>query len=215
MLPKGKTVLHHYWRSSASWRVRWALNLKGIKWESVAVNLLDGAEKSDGYARANPSRYVPTLEIDGVVLGESMAILEYLEETRPKPSFFAGDAALRALTRQVAETVNSGIQPLHNLDVLRMVSGDQAAQMVWAKHWVERGLGVVERLLSALPPEARGGRFCVGDEPTLADLCLIPQVYNTDRFGVDKAQFPRCAAIYAAALATPECAAAHPDRWKI
>lgn len=205
-------TLFHYWRSSASFRVRYGLEVKKVPHEKVAVDLLKGEEKLADYTKRNPSGYVPCLLVDGKhPLGESLAILEWLEETHPAPSFFAGDSVMRARIRQLAETVNSGIQPLQNLDVTKRLSPDKEVQAEWMKHWIVRGLGVFEGLLSAL--DRKGMKFSVANHPTLADLCLIPQCYSSLRFGVDLAAFPQINAIYEHALATPEVQAAHPDRF--
>lgn len=206
-------TLYHYWRSSASWRVRWGLEIKGVAHEKIAVNLLAGEEKSADYLARNPSGYLPCLIVPGhPPLGESMAILEWLEENHPSPSFFVGDSYRRALIRQLAETVNSGIQPLQNLDVARFVSSDKEKQAEWMKHWMVRGMGVYEKLLTGAG--RRSAKFSVSDQPTLADLCLIPQVYASLRFGVDMAAFPQCKAIYDHALATPACAASLPEKFQ-
>lgn len=207
-----KFTLYHYWRSSASWRVRWGLALKKIPHENVAVDLLSSQEKQEAYLRRNPSGYVPCLVVGERALGESMAILEWLEENHPTPSFFTGDSFLRAKIRQLAETVNSGIQPLQNLDVTKRYSSDKDSQAEWTKHWITRGMSVYESLLSTV--NRNGTRFSVADHPTLADLFLIPQCYATLRFNVDLGEFSQCKAIYEHALTTPECAAAHPDAFK-
>jgi maleylacetoacetate isomerase len=208
-----KLVLYHYWRSSASWRVRWGLEIKKIPHEKIAVDLLKSEEKQGAYLQNNPSGYVPCLVSPGhPPLGESMAILEWLEENHPSPSFFAGDSYLRAKIRQLAETVNAGIQPLQNLDVTRKISDDKDKQAEWTRHWIARGMGVYESLLSGI--DRKGKKFSVADHPTLADICLIPQCYSTVRFGVDLAQFPQCKAIYEHALSTPECKASHPDAFQ-
>jgi maleylacetoacetate isomerase len=205
-----KFTLYHYWRSSASWRVRWGLALKKIPHEKVAVDLLSFEEKQAEYLRRNPAGYVPCLVAGSrPPLGESLAILEWLEESYPTPSFFAGDSFLRAKIRQLAETVNAGIQPLQNLDVMRRVSDDKDRQAEWARHWNERGLGVFESILSTI--DRRACRFSVADHPTLADLCLIPQVYSALRFKLDMSAFPQCKAIYEHALGTPECAESRPE----
>lgn len=206
-------TLYHYWRSSASWRVRWALELKGVVHDKVAVNLLAGEEKLPGYLKQNPSGYVPAVVVDGQPpLGESMAIMEWLEENYPAPSFFDGDSYRRAFIRQLAETINSGTQPVQNLDVMRMVSEDKERQQQWMQHWMKRGLGIYEGLLrdSGLPAR----RFSVSDHPTLADLCLVPQCFASLRFGVALADYPRCQAIYEYALTTSACAAAAPERFQ-
>jgi maleylacetoacetate isomerase len=204
-----KVTLYHYWRSSASWRVRWGLEIKKVAHEKVAVDLLRGQEKQAEYLRHNPAGYVPCLLVGERALGESLSILEWLEETFPTPSFFAGDAFMRAKIRQLAETVNSGIQPLQNLDVTRRYSDDKQAQAEWTKHWITRGMLVFESLLSTV--DRRGLSFAVANHPTLADICLIPQCYSSLRFGVDLGQFPQCKAIYEHALTTPDCMAARPD----
>ena len=202
-------TLYHYWRSSASWRVRWGLELKKIPHKKIAVDLLTGAEKNETYLKNNPAGYVPCLVVDGKPLGESLAILEWLEETYPEPSFYAGDSIRRALIRQLAETVNAGIQPLQNLDVTKRVSADKEIQGEWMRHWISRGMGVFEEILSRV--DRRGLSFSVSNHPTLADLCLIPQCYAANRNNVDLAQYPQCKAIYEHALTTEECAASKPE----
>ena len=204
--------LYHYWRSSASWRVRWALEIKKIPHEKIAVDLLSGQEKEETYLRKNPSGYVPALIVQDKVLGESLAILEWLEENYSSPSLFSGDSFQRAQIRRLAETVNSGIQPLQNLDVLAKVSADKAVQAEWIRHWVQRGLGVVEKLLNEVG--GKQTKFSFSDQPSMADLCLIPQCYSAVRFNVNLSAFPKTAAIYQHALTTPECAAAHPEKFQ-
>jgi maleylacetoacetate isomerase len=206
-------TLFHYWRSSASWRVRWGLEIKKVPHEKVAVDLLAGQEGSPDYLKRNPAGYVPCL-IAGAnpPLGESLAILEWLEENYPSPSLFSGDSFLRARIRQLAETVNSGIQPLQNLSVIRKLSEDKHVQKAWMQHWMGKGLAVYEDLLSRV--DRRGARFSVADHPTLADLCLIPQCYASLRFDLDLSAFPQCEAIYEHALTTSECLASHPDQNK-
>jgi maleylacetoacetate isomerase len=202
--------LYHYWRSSASWRVRWALELKKVPHKKTVVNLLQGEEKNPDYLKRNPSGYLPCLVVDGKPMGESMAILEWLEETFPQPSFFAGDSFQRAFIRQLAETVNSGTQPLQNLDVMKKVSPDAAAQKEWVRHWIIRGMEVYEKMIK--PYE--GKKFSVSDTPTLADLCLIPQCHAAVRFEVALEAYPRCKSIYENALATPECEASRPEKFQ-
>jgi len=210
MSEKPKLTLFHYWRSSASWRVRWGLAIKKVPHEEIAVNLLKSEEKLSEYTSQNPSGYVPCLVSPGKIsLGESLAILEWLEETYPEPSFFVGDSYLRARIRQLAETVNSGIQPLHNMDVLKKFSEDKDKQAEWARHWILRGMRVFEDLLGAT--DRAGKKFSVADQPTLADICLIPQCFAANRFGVDLSQFSQCKAIYDHALTTEECKASAPD----
>lgn len=206
-------TLYHYWRSSASWRVRWGMEIKKIPHEKIAVDLLTSEEKKAEYLARNPAGYVPCLVQAGQPpLGESLAILEWLEEVHPTPSFFAGDSFLRARIRQLAETVNSGIQPLQNLDVTRKISPDKEKQDEWIRHWIVRGMGVYETILSSL--DRKGKKFSVSDSPTMADICLIPQCFASLRFQVDLAQFPQCKAIYEHALTTPECQASRPEAFQ-
>lgn len=208
-----EVVLYNYWRSSASWRVRIALAMKGIAYEYRPVHLVrDGGEhRSPEYEQLNPARLVPTLEIDGHKLSESLAILHYLEATRPIPALVPADPFLAARAWQIAELINAGIQPLQNLRTMQALGerfgatrDDQAA---WAKHWIETGFAAVETFLQQLH-----GVFCVSDEVTVADVCLVPQVYNARRYGVDLGRFPHILAADATLSALPEFEAAHPDR---
>ncbi|QSQ13022.1 maleylacetoacetate isomerase [Myxococcus landrumensis] len=207
--------LHSYWRSSASWRVRLGLNLKGLPYEYAAVHLLKdgGQQNSAEYRAVNPMRTVPTLEwteADGTELrlSQSIAILEFLEERVPSPALLPKDAYLRARVRMVAEAVNSGMQPLQNLAVLQRIkselNGDEKA---WAAHWNVRGLEALESLVK---PTA--GRYCVGDAVTLADVCLVPQLYGARRFAVDVSPYPTLLRIEAACMELPAFQAAHADR---
>ncbi len=210
---KNRITLYHYWRSSASWRVRWGLELKKISHEKIAVDLLQSEEKRQEYLKNNPAGYVPCLIVgEQPPFGESLAILEWLEETYPSPSFFVGDSFLRARIRQLAETVNAGTQPLQNLDVTRKLSSEKENQAEWTKFWIARGLGVYENILSTL--DRKSGKFSVADQPTLADLCLIPQCYSALRFQVDLGPFPQCKAIYEHALTTAECQASRPEAFQ-
>jgi maleylacetoacetate isomerase len=202
-------TLYHYWRSSASWRVRWALEYKKIPHVKIHVNLLAAEEKSPDFLAVNPAGYLPALVVDGHVLAESLAIIEWLDENEStsSPALLPKDTFMRAKVRQLAETINSGTQPLQNLDVMKRISSDTEVQGQWVTHWITRGLGVYEKILSSLPVK----KFSVSDEPTMADLCLIPQVYSANRFKVDMNQFPRCKAIYEYALTTPACAQSVPE----
>lgn len=205
-------VLYHYWRSSASWRVRWALEIKKIPHEKIAVNLLAGEEKKPDYLAKNPSGYVPCLMVDNKPLGESIAIIEWLEENYPEPALIPGDSFQRALIRRLAETVNSGIQPMVNLDVTRKFSDDKDEQVAWSAHWIVRGLRVFEQILSSV--DRKGFKFCLGNEPTMADIFLIPQCYSALRNNVDLSAFPQCKSIYEHALTTKECAASVPEKFQ-
>ena len=209
---KKEIILYHYWRSSASWRVRWALELKKVAHKKIAVDLLKSEEKKAEYTRHNPSGYLPCLVIGDKALAESLSIIEWLEETYPDPTLFDGDSFKRALIRQLAETVNSGTQPMQNLDVMRRYSAEKEKQTEWNQHWIMRGLAVYEKIL--LESGIQGTKFSVSNHPTIADLCLIPQCYTALRFQVNLADYPRCKAVYDHALTTPECIASSPEKFQ-
>ncbi len=181
--------------------MRIGLALKGLDYELRPVHLLrDGGEQHRADYRAlNPMSQVPVLLADGRPVGQSLAILEFLEETVPAPPLLPGDAFDRALTRQMAEIVNSGIQPLQNLRTMQalgeMFGVPRAEASRWSAHWIEEGLAALEALVAR-----RGAKFCAADAPTLADCCLVPQLYNARRFGVDLEPFPALCAVEARAL---------------
>ncbi len=203
-------VLHDYWRSSSAYRVRIALNLLGLPYESRPVNLLAGEQQEPENLSRNPQGLVPTLEIDGLRLTQSLAILEYLDETRGA-GFLPRDAAGRARARALAHAIAMEIQPVCNLRVVRHAvaqSGDVISQRDWMRHFIELGLEGFDAMLS----DGAAGRFCHGDRVTLPDLCLVPQVYNARRWGVDLAAFPRLTAIATALEGLPAVATAHPNR---
>lgn len=203
-------VLYDYWRSSASYRVRIALNLRGIPYRIVPVNLLSGEHKGAANLARNPQGLVPTLEIDGLVLTQSLAIIEYLEETRG-PLLLPAAPAARARVRALAHAVAMEIHPVCNLSVARhavAVSGGGVTMEGWMRHFIAPGLAAVEAMLDG------AGAFCHGDAPTLADVCLVPQVYNAIRWGIPLDPVPRIVSIVERAGALPAFAAAHPDRVK-
>lgn len=202
--------LYHFWRSSASWRVRWALLHKGVAYESVTVDLGSDEQRGETHRMRNPIGHVPALEVGGRFLAESMAIVEWLDETYPERPLFPRDAWGRARVRQLCELVNAGIQPLQNPAVTERVSPDPEQRKAWTAHFNARGLGAYEGLLEAFEAEGRG-RFSWGDQLTAADLFLVPQLYGARRWGVDVGRFPRCLAAEEAALATPSAAAARPE----
>ncbi|MFT3772462.1 MAG: maleylacetoacetate isomerase [Minicystis sp.] len=207
------TILYQYWRSSASWRVRWALAIKGIPFTSVPVNIVAGEQLTDEHRARNPVGHVPALWIDGHTIAESVAILEYLEETRPTPALYPKDPWARARVRQVVELVNSGIQPLQNLIVQGRHSKDPEEQKAFARFFNERGLAACEALLATIAAEIPGeGGFALGSSLTAADLFLLPQLVTARRFGIDIAQYPRLAAVEKAALATEHAASALPEK---
>ncbi len=201
--------LHGYWRSTAAYRVRIALALKGLDARRAAIDLRKAEQSAAAYLAINPQGLVPALEVDGRVLTQSLAIIEWLEEVFPDPPLLPSDPWGRAHVRAMASIIASDIHPLNNLRVLQHLRTDLAlpetAVTAWIAEWVTRGFEAIEALL----PE-RGWSF--GDQPGLADCCLIPQVYSAQRFGVDLSPFPRIRRIAALALEHPAFAAAHPSR---
>lgn len=206
-----RPVLYTYWRSSSAHRVRIALAYKGIQYDSVAVNLLANEQAAEPHVERAPNAYVPALEIDGQVFVESVAIVELLEELHPDPPLYPRTPFDRARVRAMVETVNAGVQPLQNLGVLVRHSSDHDERMAWGRHFNERGLGVLERMMEK--NEARGvrGRFAYGDAFTAADVYLVPQIAAARRFGVDLARFPRVSAAAAASAELPYVLAAAPE----
>ena len=204
--------LHSYFRSSAAYRCRIALNLKGLAHETQFVHLIKdgGQHNAPTYRALNPQGLVPTLEYDGRVITQSLAIIEYLDETHPEPPLLLGSAEHRARIRAFALAIACDIHPINNLRVLNYLKEplgrDQAAADAWYRHWVEVGLQACEALLPA-----EKSRCCFGDQPTLADICLIPQMYNARRFNCDLAAMPRLVAIDAAARKLPAFAQAAPE----
>ncbi|WP_291836391.1 maleylacetoacetate isomerase [Brevundimonas sp.] len=203
-------ILHGYWRSGAAYRTRIALALKGLAYEQAGHDLRTGAQKDPAYVALNPQGMVPALEIDGAVLTQSPAILEWLEETHPAPPLLPSDPVGRAHVRAMAALIGCDIHPLNNLRVgkaLRESFGaDQAAVDAWAARWIVPGFGALDALVAR-----HGAGWCYGDAPTLADCYLIPQIYSASRFNVPLDAFPRLLAIDEAAKAHPAFVAAHPD----
>ena len=207
------TILYQYWRSSASYRVRWALAIKGVPFTTVPIDITHGEQLTAEHRARNPIAHVPALWIDGHILAESVAIFEYLEETRPTPALYPRAPWERARVRQVVELVNAGIQPLQNLVTMARHSADGAEQKAFAKFFNERGLLALEALVTSIAAEIPGdGRFSVGSSLTAADLFVVPQVAVGRRFGVDMSKVPRLLAIEAAVLATEHAAGAAPER---
>ena len=189
--------LYSYWRSSASHRVRIALQLKGLDYEYVPVHLAAGGgeQYSAAYRALNPQSRVPALETADGVLTQSMAIMEWLEETCPEPPLLPRTPAARARVRSMAQLMVADVQPLQNTSVTRYLEEqlhqDEAAIEGWRRHWVARGLSALEAMLNADPP----GDYCFGALPTIADVCLLPQCASARRFGLDTAAWPRIARI--------------------
>jgi len=203
-------ILHDYWRSGAAYRTRIALELKGLTYGQQGIDLRTGAQKSVAFVAVNPQGMVPALEIDGSVLTQSPAIIEWLEETCPTPPLLPVEPVQRAQVRAMAALIGCDIHPLNNLRVgkaLRETFGaDQAAVDAWAARWIMPGFEALEALVAR-----HGAGWCFGGAPTLADCYLIPQIYSARRFNVPLDAFPSLLAIDAAAARHPAFIAAHPD----
>jgi maleylacetoacetate isomerase/maleylpyruvate isomerase len=206
--------LYTYFRSSAAYRVRIALNLKGLPWEAVPVHLVRGGgeQRLPAYLALNPAGLVPTLEDEGLVLTQSLAIIEYLDETRPEPPLLPGSAAERARIRAIAQAIACDLHPLNNTRVLQYLKRElgvsEEQKSAWYRHWIALGLAAVEAMLAKDP---RTGRFCHGDTPTLADCCLVPQVFNARRFDCDLTAMPTVRRIAEACEALDAFRRAAPD----
>lgn len=205
-----KLVLYDYYRSSASYRVRIGLNLKGVEYERVPVNLLEGEQRDADYRARNPQGLVPMLEADGRRLTQSLAILTWLDVAIPEPPLLPAAPADQGYVRSLALTIAADIHPLNNLRVLKRLAEmgiDQAARDDWYRHWIVEGFAALEAL--AAP---RAGAFLAGDAPTLADVCLVPQMFNARRFDVPLDAYPTLVRADASANALEPFAAAHPDK---
>lgn len=206
-------ILYGYAFSSASYRVRIALALKGLQVTTVSKDLRTGEHRSEEFLRINSQGFVPALALDGgAVLTQSVAIIEYLDEMHPTPPLLPQAPLERARVRALTQAITCDVHPLNNLRVLKYLENelrqDKAARDTWYRHWVQLGFDALERWLER--DDAR--RFCHGDAPTLADVCLVPQVFNARRFAVDLEAYPRIVAIDAACRALPAFQAAAPER---
>ena len=205
-------VLYDYWRSSAAYRLRIALGLLGIEHESVSVNLLKGEHRAQAHLARNPQGLVPALEIDGAMLTPSVAILEYLHDTRENSTLLPADALGRHRVRALSHLIAMEIHPICNLSitarVVELAGGGDELRVAWMKENIGRGLAALETMLG----DSRTGTFCHGDTPTMADICLVPQIYNARRWGVDLDAVPRIVEIDAACNALDAFALAHPDK---
>ena len=207
-------TLYGYPLSSAAYRVRIALALKGVKASTVNKQLRRGEHRLKDYLRINPQGFVPALELqDGTVLTQSLAIIEWLEESYPLPPLLPADPNARARVRSLSQLIACDIHPLNNLRVLQYLESSlnvaQAARDEWYRHWIAAGFAALEEALGR--DEARG-RFCFGDEPGMADVCLVPQIYNARRYSVDLTLYPRIVAIDAACGELPAFAGAAPEK---
>ncbi|WP_353204340.1 maleylacetoacetate isomerase [Sphingomonas sp.] len=206
-------ILYDFWRSSAAYRVRIVLNLKQVTYHSVAVDLAKGAQHAVDFLARNPQGLVPALDIGTTVLTQSLAIIDYLDATHKAVPMVSSDPVARSHVLAQALVIAADIHPIDNLRVLNRLTdqfgADQAARDAWYAHWITTGLSALEAMTVDLP-----GPFLGGDAPNLADVCLVPQLYNARRFAVPLAAFPRLLRADAAAADRPEIAAAHPDRVK-
>lgn len=201
--------LYNYHRSSAAYRVRIALGLKGLAWRELPVNLVEAEQSALDYLAVNPQGLVPAIRLeDGTVLTQSLAILEWLEESHPRPALLPAGAVARARVRAAMYCIGCDIHPLNNLRVLKYVTGELGAgeeqKLAWYHHWLERGFSALEQMVE-------GDRYCLGDTVTLADVCLVPQMYNARRFSLDLAPYPRLVSISEHLEALPAFAAAAPE----
>jgi maleylacetoacetate isomerase len=205
-----KPVLYDYWRSSASYRVRIALNLLGIAYEAVPIDLLARKHRSPDHLARNPQGLVPVLDIDGLRLTQSLAIVEYLHETRPGSTLLPADPTSRARVRALSHSIAMDIHPVCNIGpvgyLLALTNGSESVRMAWMQKFIGDGLAALEKLLE----HPATGRFCHGDQPTMADLCLVPQVYNAKRWQVDIASLDHVNAVAAACAELPIFQAAYP-----
>lgn len=206
--------LYTFFRSSASYRVRIALNLKGLEYTQAAIHLRRGGgeQLKPAYKAINPQALVPALEDDGQVFSQSLAIIEYLDERYPKPPLLPSDAAERAVVRSMALLIACEVHPIQNLRVLNHLkidhkqSDDDTSR--WARHWINLGLSALEQMIISV---SKQGEFCFGQTPTMADLCLVPQLTNARRFGADLSAYPKLLAIEAACMSLPAFANAAPE----
>jgi maleylacetoacetate isomerase len=204
--------LYGYFRSSAAFRVRIALNLKGLSYDQFAIHLRRNDQTGPEYRGVNPQGLVPALEIDGHTLTQSLAIIEYLDETHPEPPLLPRAPADRARVRALADIVACDIHPINNLRVLRYLTRNYGRSEsdigAWYNHWIAAGFEALELLLAN---DRRTGQFCHGEAPGLADIALVPQVVNAERYRLDMAPYPTISRIFAACSALPAFRAAHPD----
>lgn len=195
--------LYSFFNSSTSFRVRIALALKGLPYDYAGVNLRNGEQGRDAYRELSPAGIVPVLVDGDVTLTQSLAIIDYLDHRHPEPRLVPEDPWLRARVLEIAQTIACEIHPINNIRVLKYLTGklgvNEEDKSAWYKHWVDEGLGAVERLLSKTPP----GAYSIGDSPTLADCCLVPQVANAQRMGCDLAGFPSVMAVYEHCMKQP------------
>ena len=205
--------LYSYFRSSAAYRVRIALNLKSLPYEYLPVHLVKGEQREERYRALNPQALVPMLTDDGEIITQSMAIIEYLDEKSPDPPLLPPTPEARARVRSIAQVIACDIHPLNNLRVLKYLTGtlgaSEDAKNAWYRHWIELGLAAIEARLAA---DSRTGAFCHGATPTLADICLVPQLANARRYDFSIEAYPTLGRIESHCLALDAFARATPGR---
>ena len=205
--------LYGYFRSSASYRVRIALSFKGLDYDLQPVHLRRGEQRAPGYVARNPQGLVPSLVHDGAALTQSLAIVEYLEERFPEPALLPARTADRAWVRALAQVVACDVHPLNNLRVLQYLEKDLGldddSRAAWARRWIEDGFDAMEAMLRDDP---RTGRHCFGDGPTVADVCLVPQIFNSQRFAVDMSRYPTLVRIHENCMRLPAFRDQAPER---
>ena len=203
--------LHNYFRSSASYRVRIALEFKGLPYDYIAVHIARGEHKKEPYAALSADTLVPLLEVDGQHLSQSMAIIEYLDDKHPAPPLLPANALGRAKVRALAQSISCDIHPINNLRVLKYLTKElkveEDAKNTWYRHWCREGLVAFEKQLGQLPAST----YCFGAAPTLADCCLVPQIFNAKRFDTDLSGLPRTMGAFDACMALPAFQKAQPS----
>jgi maleylacetoacetate isomerase len=202
-------TLFHYWRSSSSWRVRWALDIKQVSYRLKHINLLEAEHQQDPYMNLNPTGLVPCLQVGDKYFAESSAIIEWLEETYPQSPLLPKDNLFRMHVRALAQIITAGVQPLQNLKAQRYFSSNKDQQHEYARFWIEQGFLAYERMAK---PSCK--QFSFASSITVADLCLIPQVYNAKRFGVDLQKYPLIKNIYENCLETDACQSSAPGNFQ-
>jgi maleylacetoacetate isomerase len=201
--------LYSAWRASGPYRLRIALNLKGLDFDYVPVDLVAGEQRGDAYRTVNAQALVPSLEVDGEVMTQSVAILEWLEETHPQPALLPSGPLDRQRVRSMCNIIACDIHPVNNLRILKALAAmgiDEAGRNAWVARWIDEGFAALEPMIAR-----HGDGFAFGAAPTMADCVLVPQIYNARRFGVDLSPYPALLAAGETALAHPAFAAAHPD----